>query len=364
MRKIKAVEAQDKSLERCSALEKECWKLAKTNAELEDKLAEIYFTHEFFKALTGRVNVMQVSALISDGAVGILGSETACVYLNHRESELELKGAQGRSLSDFKQSVKLGETVIGVAIEREELTEHVDPSPDDSFLANSASWTGLQAAIPLKTQETALGVVAIATAKRNKLTPAERERFENIANMSTLALHNALLNEELEWLSVTDRLTELYDYGYFQGRLREELHRAERMDHKISLIMIDIDYFKDYNDAFGHPKGDLVLKRLAQILRDNTRDIDIIARYGGEEFAIILPETEKQTALVAAERIRMAVERTEFAGNENLPIVNKTISLGVACYPDDAKNPESLIEKTDEALYAAKWRGRNRTQSI
>ncbi|MBE0446788.1 MAG: sensor domain-containing diguanylate cyclase [Actinobacteria bacterium] len=353
--------AIDKSTKAHNALKKEYETLTKTNVELEGRLAELYFTHEFFKALAGRLNLVQVCELISDGAVGILAAEIACTYLlDHRAGDLELKSTRGRAPSGFRARVLPGETIIGLAANGEEMIRETDPAPEVSFLYDS-TWTGSQIAIPLRMQDEILGVLATATTKSRELTPVEQERYENIAVMSAFALQNALFSEELKWLSDTDRLTELFNHGYFQGKLREEVRRAERTNQVVSLIMIDIDYFKDYNDAFGHPKGDLALKRLAQILKKNTRDIDVPARYGGEEFAVILPATDKKNALVVAERIRRTVEQSDFPGNEELPVVNRTISLGVACYPTDAATPEDLVKAADEALYVAKRGGRNRT---
>jgi len=163
---------------------------------------------------------------------------------------------------------------------------------------------------------------------------------------------------QLERLSVHDRLTGLYNYSYFVDRLDEEIKRSKRYETPLALIMIDIDHFKEFNDEFGHEKGNRFLKDLAGIIKKKVRDIDIVARYGGEEFAVLLPNINKE-AKEAAERIRKAVEAAEFEGDIEQPVVKKTISAGIAVYPIDAGNDTELVVKADDALYKAKESGRN-----
>ncbi|HDP70613.1 MAG TPA: sensor domain-containing diguanylate cyclase [Actinobacteria bacterium] len=164
---------------------------------------------------------------------------------------------------------------------------------------------------------------------------------------------------QLERLSVRDRLTGLYNYSYFVDRLDEEIKRSKRYETPLALIMIDIDHFKDFNDTYGHEKGNRLLKNIAEILKKKVRDIDLVARYGGEEFAILLPNIGKE-AREAAERMRAAVEDADFEGDIEQPVVKKTISVGVAVCPNDASNDTELVVKADEALYEAKEGGRNK----
>ncbi|MDI6892671.1 MAG: GGDEF domain-containing protein [Actinomycetota bacterium] len=164
----------------------------------------------------------------------------------------------------------------------------------------------------------------------------------------------------LEKFSMVDRVTGLHNYAYFVDRLEEERKRADRFGSKLSLIMMDIDFFKSFNDRFGHAKGNLLLKKVAEVLRKNVRAIDVVARYGGEEFALLLPNTGTRAAQEVAERARRDIETTEFEGDEKEPKVKRTISAGVATYPDDTKDEVELIDGADRALYFAKEGGRNR----
>ena len=145
-----------------------------------------------------------------------------------------------------------------------------------------------------------------------------------------------------------------------EDKLQEELKRARRYNHPLSVIMADIDHFKIFNDTHGHPGGDLILRQVAELLQTTVRDIDFVARYGGEEFLIILTETSKARGLEVAERIRGAVAREHFADAETQPGGRLTLSLGVATFPEDVGEADHLVQRADVALYSAKRAGRDR----
>jgi diguanylate cyclase (GGDEF)-like protein len=215
--------------------------------------------------------------------------------------------------------------------------------------------------VPLIQTRNILGLIGLG----RRLTGApmaegDRQLLATLAGLSA----NALQSSHLYVLAIFDGLTRVFNHRYFLRRLREEFQRARRSGAPLSLLMVDIDHFKRYNDAHGHLRGDRVLAEMAEvILVSLRRDVDIIARYGGEEFACILPETEAAPAREVAERIRRRVEawgvgRDGTAGRPPL-----TISVGVStCVPDGGVTPEELIEEADRALYAAKRGGRNRVE--
>lgn len=169
-----------------------------------------------------------------------------------------------------------------------------------------------------------------------------------------------IAQSKLIQLAITDGLTELFNYRYFKEQLTQEIIRAKRHNTNVSIAMIDIDYFKNYNDTHGHPAGDLVLKTIADLLRNNIRKIDIAARYGGEEFALILAETDKQAASFVANKIKNLIEKQEFNYEETQPNGKLTISMGIATLPDDATTLDDLVKMADQRLYRAKKAGRNR----
>ncbi|MCU0697949.1 MAG: diguanylate cyclase [Myxococcaceae bacterium] len=185
---------------------------------------------------------------------------------------------------------------------------------------------------------------------------AERENLERTVTERTRELQEA--NARLERLAVTDGLTGLFNHRRFQEALHSELLRCERHKRPLAVLMLDVDFFKKVNDSLGHPAGDELLRRLAEVLSKDLRQTDLIARYGGEEFAVLLPETTKAEALQVGERMREAVEARI---NENTTWPQRiTVSVGVATFPEDARSAEALLEASDQALYVAKRQGRNR----
>ena len=169
---------------------------------------------------------------------------------------------------------------------------------------------------------------------------------------------------KLKKLAVTDGLTGLFNYRAFRRQLHLEVSRSQRFKLPVSLLMMDIDHFKMYNDHFGHPNGDKVLKHFASLLHKNIREVDFLARYGGEEFVIILPGTDKKSARIVGEKLRRLVERYPFPFEKKLPTGIVTMSVGVASFPQDAQDEKELVRLADMALYKAKKAGRNRMVAI
>lgn len=208
--------------------------------------------------------------------------------------------------------------------------------------------------IPLLFRSQVIGVLSLShVGKGRAFSEAEVDFCQTLAAQVAVSIENARLFEERSRLAITDELTGLYNHRHFYRVLQAEVNRALRYRRHLSMIMLDIDHFKRYNDRWGHLAGDEALRGMAGILRRNARDVDTIARYGGEEFAIILPETEPRQATIQAERIRAAVERHSF--REPL-----TISLGVAAFAKGMQKGEELVQEADRALYRAKAEGKNR----
>lgn len=168
---------------------------------------------------------------------------------------------------------------------------------------------------------------------------------------------------ELQKLVNEDGLTGVYNHRYFYDKLREKMHISEVENKKLSLIFMDIDYFKHYNDLYGHQRGDEALKKIGDILKELAREEDIVARYGGEEFAVILPDTSEKEATIIAEKIRVKIEKTYFDGQENQPNSNFTVSVGISVFPDKAENELDLVKYADDALYRAKFFHKNRVET-
>lgn len=178
--------------------------------------------------------------------------------------------------------------------------------------------------------------------------------------LESLAIHATLVEKQkLSELSFTDAVTMLKNHRFFVDQLAIELERVDRHERILSMMMIDVDHFKAFNDRFGHPAGDRLLRAIAARLQDQVRTIDTVARYGGEEFAIILPDTPLDQAIKVAERVRSAFENQAFDEEGRKTFV--TISCGVACAPRHGNTVTTLVKTADEALYRAKRQGRNQS---
>ena len=182
-----------------------------------------------------------------------------------------------------------------------------------------------------------------------------RTLLEKKVHMDSLRTHyqEALGRSQLDWL------TGLYNHGYFQQFLGYELKRALDQGFPVSLIMIDVDDFKSYNDTLGHSAGDAILREMGQVVRNCIREVDFAARYGGEEFAVVLPYVTRENVLIIAERIHKALTTHQFFHDESIKLTNPTVSMGIAVFPEDATNKADFIIQADSMLYLAKKNGKN-----
>jgi diguanylate cyclase (GGDEF)-like protein len=188
--------------------------------------------------------------------------------------------------------------------------------------------------------------------------------FDLLVNVQRRVLNPKIIElpvfEKIERSAVTDHLTGASNRSYLDSRLEREIRRARRYGQHLSVLLMDLDDFKQINDTRGHLVGDRVLREVGRLITGTVRDVDIAARYGGEEFAVVLPETRRMGALVVSERIREAVEKYFRRRGEFDRAIRLTLSGGLACYPEDAEDPSTLMARADRALYRAKNEGKNR----
>lgn len=259
-----------------------------------------------------------------------------------------------------------GEGIIGFLSENSATISQEEINSDfhlKELAAKSKIPTLLAGSLTSPDENRVIGVVNISELEPRVQLDKEAKRLLSILlNLASLAHNNAELFQRTKMLANVDGLTKLYNHRYFQDFLREELERHIRYKRSLSIVISDIDYFKKFNDTYGHQVGDFVLKEVAKIFKANIRrKIDIAARYGGEEFVLVLPETNGSGALKLAERIRTLIQDKEFFFEPLGKSFHVNVSLGVATYPLHAATPAELIKKADDALYEAKESGRNRT---
>jgi diguanylate cyclase (GGDEF)-like protein len=228
--------------------------------------------------------------------------------------------------------------------------------------------------IPMVVENEAMGVVVSFLAKTSfEFFKKDPYLLRTLTGQASIALGSAVQSE----LAVLDRLTKVYNHVYFEGRLEQEVARSDRYKYPVSVLMIDIDHFKQINDTYGHQQGDIILKEVARVIKSNIRIVDLCARYGGEEFAVILPETdltgfserddkkpidEVGGALAKAEDLRKKIEKMEITSPEGSRVcLTVSIGIGVKRFPEGANiGKDQLVKEADRQLYRAKQEGRNR----
>ncbi|MFH1191313.1 MAG: diguanylate cyclase [Candidatus Omnitrophota bacterium] len=216
--------------------------------------------------------------------------------------------------------------------------------------------------IPLKAKDKVNGIIVADNFITNDpITKDDIRMLTMLANQAGLAIENSQLFELTVEHTHSDYLTNLWNHGYFQYLLQTELEKTKVTKNPLTLIMIDIDDFKIYNDTLGHQAGDKILKGLSSLLRNQSRKMDHVCRYGGEEFTIILPHTDKNEAFLIAERIRTNIQKYPFLNKETFPKEQLTVSLGISTFPEDGLLPADLITASDKSLYQAKNKGKNNT---
>ncbi|MCC6573463.1 MAG: diguanylate cyclase [Planctomycetes bacterium] len=271
----------------------------------------------------------------------------------------QIKLPMNDSSSVLVHAVKTGHTVTQETRNEEGLSHlRLQPEVFKHFAMTSF------AAAPLLTDTEAIGVVVVDSSSRpRKFSPERLTMLEMFANQAALAINNGIIFANVLDRAQRDSLTRLYNHGHFQDQLKIELERSRRYSYPVSLIMLDIDHFKKFNDNFGHQTGDLVLKQMALVLAAGLRVSDVVARYGGEEFAMLLPQTSHENAVELATRLCAGVSRKVVVQGPKGERLNVTASFGVATYPQHAAEPAALVSIADDALYAAKDQGRNRVVS-
>ncbi len=345
-------------------------------AKQKEQESQIKDLHKSLHNLSILYNISQAVNFIDDlkGLIQVIlgkaletieAEKGSLMLYDYTDNTLQVKVVYGLQDSKYEfdinngviecSKIKVNEGIAGkVFAEKKSIITNLgqnDPRFTKSAMGNVSSLI----CVPLVAKGEAIGVINITNKKYNKLfNKQDLEFIEALANQAAIAIDNAKLYE----LATKDGLTKLYIYRHFYSLLETELKRAKRYNHVLSLLMMDIDNFKNINDTYGHLVGDRVLKEIAATIKSTVRNIDIPARYGGEEFTVILPETSGKDARIIAERLRQNISKIVVDVDE-MTTIKPTISIGISEFPAYAQNEQELIDSADKALYKAKNDGKN-----
>jgi diguanylate cyclase (GGDEF)-like protein len=329
-------------------------------------ISRLEIINEFSRQITSSLNTQQVIHLLSAAIQNAVEADTYYVGLREGdEIRFDLFYDEGEYFTDKR--VKLDGTLSGwVITNRKELflpdlRREVDlPGVKVVVIGkdkSNLSWMG----VPIFGSDIS-GVLVVASYQPNAFDHADIELLSNLAQHASLALDNTVRHGQVELQTQMDSLTGVYNHGYFLRLLKEQADESELRHRPLSLIMLDIDYFKQYNDTYGHLAGDEILTNLCDTIKRYLKKTDAVGRWGGEEFAISLPGASGQQALQVAQRIRQSMSVLLIQNHEAETIPVPTVSQGIAIYPDEAGDIMQLIDLADRRLYIAKERGRNQVE--
>lgn len=326
-----------------------------TNKNLENLVRDLSILYEVGQNINETIEVHTLYERIAEVLKRELELENFSLMVwDEKRQVLQVKAAFGFDEPDpiLQMTLQGGEGIAGEVLKSGQMIYVPDALREPRFVRKGElQIDGSQLCVPLKYKGKTVGVINFGRAQPNGFSSHDIKMLTLVANQVALALANAKLYTQTRELSLTDELTGVYNRRHFGQMTQLEWKRAVRFHRPLSLLMADADHFKQYNDTYGHLKGDQVLKGIGQLLLGNLREVDTVARFGGEEFVVLLPDTDKKGALAVAEKLRQLVEK-------NIP--NVTVSIGVSSYPDDVVAVEDLIDHADIALYEAKDKGRNR----
>ena len=334
---------------------------------LQQSLYNVSILYNISQAVNFIDDLKRLLQVILSKAIDILDAEKGSLMLyDYSTNTLQVKVVYGLDDKRVEENInngliqtskiKVGEGIAGtVFLEKRAIITNLGTNDPRFVIKKSPANVQSLLCVPLITKGEAIGVINISNKKGDMLfNQKDLEFMTSLANQAAIAIDNAKLYE----LATKDGLTKLYINRHFKTLLENEVRRCSRYKHKMSLIMLDIDDFKQINDEYGHLIGDQILREVSSQISRTIRKIDIAARYGGEEFVILLPETTAEGASIIAERLRTNIENIQVVTNEN-KIVTTTVSMGISQFPKHADDSESLIDKADKALYHSKKSGKN-----
>jgi two-component system, cell cycle response regulator len=345
-----------------SAFNQMTGELRRSLSELERSRADLHDSLERIgEALRSTHDLDGLLSVVLETATATLGA-TAGVVLYRRGDQLELMAEQGLHEASMLAPavVSPGHGVLGRVVSRGIPVRGRIGTGDLLMPAEGEPSVGDVLAVPLVSMGSSVGVIALYDrTDRRAFDTTDEESLTTLAGQASIAIDNVHFHNEAQRLSTTDPLTGLWNFRYLSMSLAREIERSTRFDRPLAVLMLDLDHFKQVNDAHGHQRGDTVLRELASRVQEQIREVDTFARYGGEEFVVVLPETTVEGAAQLADRICQAVRREPFRHDGEEPL-HVTVSVGGAAFPEHGSSPATLMRAADRALYVAKNAGRNR----
>ena len=374
--RVRDLEAQAQSqareiraLEKIEALQDRSRELETENRALQERVAELHTFLNLSKTLSATLNMEELLRL----ALHLIGRSLhvdaySLMLLDEAGERLVVKAAFGLPEDGaLGLTLRLGEGISGLVAQTGQAMLVPDVSAEPRCLEQEVFrlQRGSFICVPLRLKgREVIGVLSAQKPEPHGFSLGDLDLFQAVANQVAAALENAQLYQRTKELSTRDDLTGLFNRRHFFDNLEKEVQRARRYRRVFSLILLDLDDFKSYNDTHGHLKGDEALKELARLLLASTRRADIVARFGGEEFVVLLPEINAQGAAVVGEKIRAAAEQYPFAGCSTQPGGKMTVTLGLATYPGDSEDGLELVDLADRAMYLGKQQGGNRVCAV
>ncbi len=327
---------------------------------LERRNEELHTLVEIGKALTSTLDLREVLSIIMEKVGLLLKPKTwSLLLLDEETDELTFEIAVSPAADELKDiRLRKGEGIAGWVALHGEPVLIPNVSEDDRFnhqVDDALSFTTRSiVAVPLKSKNRILGVVELVNSlDESRFSDADLKILSTIADYAAIAIENARYFGKVSELIVTDDLTGLYNSRHLLEVLDYEIERARRYGTSLSLVFLDLDYFKNINDTHGHLVGSRLLTEMGHLIKRYIRKADVAVRYGGDEFVVVLPNTTKEGAYTVASNLREMVREHPFAVDEGVP-VRLTASFGVASYPDDAETTLALIRLADQAMYQVK----------
>ena len=340
-------------------------RLLEANQIMNERLLELYTLYNVSKTLSMSIQLNE----LFDLAMNLIGKSLnvgmySLMLIEDETGDLSLRAQHGLPDAILMHGpIKTGEGLCARVFNSGEPVIINDMSKQDEwvYFKGSGIEKGSYLGVPLLQPDgSILGVLNAHKPDSDGFKEMDERLFKAVAEHVAVSVDHALAFQQTQELMSRDELTNLHNRRYFFERFEREVYRAERYKRSLSVLMIDIDHFKNMNDTYGHLRGDQALKNIARILEKHLRKADIVARYGGEEFLILLPETDKESAAKAAEKLREEVAIFDFNQDaEHLESANLTITIGVASMPEDSAEAIDLIDLADKALYFGKAQGRN-----